>query len=88
MRALKYFHPGVNILKVVCDKLLLVYLKNLKELKTCEKSTKQIIIQNPKLVFLLYHQLTHIRYSKKKHFILTAIKKKSLRIKFSNFQDQ
>lgn len=42
MRALKYFHPGVNILKVVYDKLLLVYLKNLKELKTYEKSTKQI----------------------------------------------
>lgn len=75
MRALRYFHPGINILKVVCDKLLLVYLKNLKELKTYEKSKKQIIIQNLKLVFLLYHQLTHIRY-KKKHFILTAIKKK------------
>ena len=75
MRALRYFHPGINILKVVCDKLLLVYLKNLKELKTYEKSKKQIIIQNLKLVFLLYHQLTHIIY-KKKHFILTAIKKK------------
>lgn len=87
MRALKYFHPGINILKVVCDKVLLVYLKNLIELKTYEKSTEQMIIQNPKLVFSLYHQLTHIRYSKKKHFIPTTIKK-TLRIKFSNFQDQ
>ena len=53
MRALKYFHPGIDIPKVVCDELLLVYLKNLKELKTSQKSTKQIIIQNPKLVFSL-----------------------------------
>lgn len=53
MRALKYFHPGIDISKVVCDELLLVYLKNLKELKTSQKSTKQIIIQNPKLVFSL-----------------------------------